>query len=595
MEENLSAFQLKDRPIMEELLKHVKDALKDSDAGEEKDIIRKFLQEMSEVITFAAIGNTGVGKSSFLNAYFQGALFDGTEAAGTRNIQEYRYGAEEAFLKVSEEVRRIFRHKEPLDGLQVIDMPGLNQMHRKETLECIKRYIGMSSALFVIYEAGSVTDAAVWDILERAKPGKVVFILTKCDQVESEVIRKNEARLCRYMEDAGIHAPVFPVSSKWEREGQGDQSGFLELRKYIAEQVMGENPVLTKQKENFLKLKKMLADLEKSIKKRRQQYEADLSVLEKINSGMDTFMNGSQEQTEDLKESLKREIEREIDAYQQEIVHKLDPMKIKEYFPNGSSDFMDYLNLVNEGYRKRMTDNVNRRTKKSVRQFLVSLEGVFEESIGYLNQRSVILSAEDRFYGTLAESKKHLVNRAENDFELTKDYYHSLADASTELFMELWKARNERDRLVGNAEMEGGGLGVATGLAGGAGIAYALGATGLAVAMWPLVGALVGKIALANIAKKIASANSLPEMEKQVREAVAMFKEEVSQIKSEMTLRILDTVDRMFRQEIESADKAFAEFRISVNIDGRNVPLLEEKMRLIQGYIAQLEERMKNE
>lgn len=595
MEENLSAFQLKDRPIMEELLKHVKDALKDSDAGEEKDIIRKFLQEMSEVITFAAIGNTGVGKSSFLNAYFQGALFDGTEAAGTRNILEYRYGAEEAFLKVSEEVRRNFRHKEPLDGLQVIDMPGLNQMHRKETLECIKRYIGMSSTLFVIYEAGSVTDAAVWDILERAKPGKVVFILTKCDQVESEVIRKNEARLCRYMEDAGIYAPVFPVSSKWEREGQGDQSGFLELRKYIAEQVMGENPVLTKQKENFLKLKKMLADLEKSIKKRRQQYEADLSVLEKINSGMDTFMNGSQEQTEDLKESLKREIEREIDAYQQEIVHKLDPMKIKEYFPNGSSDFMDYLNLVNEGYRKRMTDNVNRRTKKSVRQFLVSLEGVFEESIGYLNQRSVILSAEDRFYGTLAESKKHLVNRAENDFELTKDYYHSLADASTELFMELWKARNERDRLVGNAEMEGGGLGVATGLAGGAGIAYALGATGLAVAMWPLVGALVGKIALANIAKKIASANSLPEMEKQVREAVAMFKEEVSQIKSEMTLRILDTVDRMFRQEIESADKAFAEFRISVNIDGRNVPLLEEKMRLIQGYIAQLEERMKNE
>ena len=508
MEENLNAFQFKDRPMMEELLKSVKDVLKDSDAEEEKEIIRKFLQEMSEVITLVVIGNSGVGKSSFLNEFFQEALFDGTEAAGTKNILEYRYGAEEALIKVSEDVRRIFRHKQTLDGLQVIDMPGLNQVHRKETLECIKRYIGMSSVLFVIYEAGSVTDAAVWDILESAEP------LTKCDQTESEVIRKNESRLCRYMEDAGIHAPVFKVSSKWEREGRRDKSGFLELRRYIAEQVIGESPILTKQKENFLKLKKMLADLEQSIEKRREQYESDLSVLEKINSSMDTFMKGSQDQTEDLKESLRREIEREIDAYQQEIVYKLDPLKIKEYFPNGSSDFMDYLNLVNKRYQKRMTDHVNRRTQKSVRQFLVSLEGVFEESIGYLNKRSMILSAEDRFYGTLAESKKHMVNRAENDFELTKDYYRSLADVSTELFMELWKARSDRDRLVNNTKAAGGGLGLAAGAVGGKGLAaikaanvaktttMAASSAGSALVLWPIVGALVGTIALAGIAKK---------------------------------------------------------------------------------------------
>ena len=178
MEENLNAFQFKDRPMMEELLKSVKDVLKDSDAEEEKEIIRKFLQEMSEVITLVVIGNSGVGKSSFLNEFFQEALFDGTEAAGTKNILEYRYGAEEALIKVSEDVRRIFRHKQTLDGLQVIDMPGLNQVHRKETLECIKRYIGMSSVLFVIYEAGSVTDAAVWDILESAEPREVHHFAT---------------------------------------------------------------------------------------------------------------------------------------------------------------------------------------------------------------------------------------------------------------------------------------------------------------------------------------------------------------------------------------------------------------------------------
>ncbi len=505
MEEKGNPFQYRDKRMMEELLTNVSVVLKDSDAAEDKEIVRRFLQEVSEAITFVAIGNSGVGKSSFLNRLFHDALFNGIERRDLGRIQEYRYGVEEAVLKVDEDVTRIFRKKEPLDGLQIIDTQGLDQAGRKETLERMKKYIGMSSVLFVLYAAQSVTDAAVWELLEGVEPRKVVFVLTKCDLVNEDTLQKNEARLHRYMKEAGIAAPVFRVSSQWESEGKTDKSGYTALRQYVAEQVIGENPILTKQRENFLRLKALMEELGASMEKRRKQYESDLSALEKIDLGMDAFLKNSQNQIWDLKEALRREIESEIDAYRREIIAKLDPHKIREYFPNGSTDFMDYLNLMNEGYRKRMTDNVNRKTQESIRGYLAELEKVFENAVGYLEKRSMALELEDRFYGTLAESKKGLVTRTVNDLEVTKDYYHSLSDASEELFMKLWKARNSRDRLVKNMEIAGGGLGAVAGAAG-AGIAvHAVGTAAAGTAamaagtiLWPIVGAIIGSLLIAN-------------------------------------------------------------------------------------------------
>ena len=635
-------FHYEDRQVVEELLKNVNQVIKDSDALEEKESIRVFLQQVSEAMSFVVIGSSQVGKSSLLNALFQFALFDQENLEDTEGFCEYRGGAEKTVVQPDEYTRRVFIPGETLNGLQAVDIPGIDQISRKDYLERIKEYIQRSSVLLAVYDARKVTDYKVWDFLEGVTARKVVFVLTKCDLAEPEVVEQNKERLKQYMSEAGLLAPVFKVSARWDEAGLADKSGMGELRQYISAHVIGENPVLRNQQENLTKLKTMLGELSVSFEKRVQQYDQDAAILRNISACLDSFVSKNQEHVDTLKESLRREIENHIHSYQTEIIAKLDPHKIKERFPNGSADFVDYLNLMNEGYRKRMTDSVNRMTQESVQAYLAKLEKVFDEATGYLRTRKSLIALEDKFYGSMIESKKGMVQRTTHSAEAAKDYYHTLADASTELFTKLWKARGDRDRVVTNVGTAGGltgaaagvgagiliaktlagaagaattaavetataaGVGAAGATAGAAGAAAATsagataagaaaagavtaGATSIAAVLWPVVVGLIGAVLIAAIAKKIAEANTLPELEKRVAEAIEEFKEEVARTKVEMTDRILDTVERMFLRELDIVDKSFSEFRMSVNIDSRNIPLLEEKMRLIHNYMDQLE------
>lgn len=583
-------FYYKDKQVMEELLKNVSSMIKDSDASEEKEVVRSFLQKVSEAITFVAIGNSNVGKSSFLNRLFQFALYERGNEKSTQNIIEYRYGASETSLQVDEFTTRIFKVQKELDGLQIVDMQGADQMGQAALLESVKKYICKSSVLFAVFDAQSVNDYEVWELLEGVEARKVVFVMTKCDLAALDIIEENESRLRQYMKEAGLEAPVFRVSSVNETEQSYYKNGYEELRQYVSEQIIGFNPVLTKQQENLYELRNMLGRLSESFELRRQQYESDALILKNINSAIDAFIRDNRVHIDNLKEVLRREIESEIDAYQDEIIAKLDPHKIKERFPNGSADFVDYLNLINEGYRKRMTDNVNRKTQESVQSYLNGAEQVFEKAAGYFQKRKILISLEDKFYGSMVESKKSMVTKVANDMEVTKDYYHSLSNASTELFMKLWKARGDRDRIIGNVDTAGKVTGAAAGIGAGVAVAHVIGAAAVGTVLWPVVGAIIGAVLISKIAREIASANTLPDLEKKVAGAIAEFKEEVAKTKIEMTQQVLDTVERMFQIEAENVDKSFSEFRMSVNIDSKNIPLLEDKLKIINSYMDQIKE-----
>ncbi len=602
-------FRYKDKPLMEHLLKDVRLAISDSDALEEKEIVNRFLHRVSEAVLFVTIGGSGVGKSTFLNQIFASALSEHEVPESTKSIREFRYGVSEASVRVNEHVTRIFKSREELEGLQIIDMQGIEQAERDGALEYVKEYLYKSSVVFVLFDVRSVNDYAVWELLEEIETRKAVFVLTKCDLAEPETIQEREGKLRKYMEEAGIKAPVFKVSTQWE-------GSLKEVREYVLNEVTGSSPTLTSQQENLNELKNMLGQLSDSFERRRQQYESDALILKNISVSMDTFILNNREKIEDLKAALRREIEQEIEAYKSEVINRLDPQKIKERFPNGSKDIEDYLNLINEGYRKRMTDNVNRKTQMTVQAYLTGLERVLEEATGYLNRRADILTLKDRFYGSMAESRKEIAYRASVDLEVAKDYYHSLYDASTELFLKLWMAREERDRTIRRAKLAGTAVGTAGGAAAGTAVAHTVApvVTDLvklamgkilsedltkAVAMtlnigggvlWPLVGTIVGALVIRGIAQKIADAHTLQDLEKKTKEAVGEFKDEVAKTKAAMTEQILETIEQMFRMEIGKADKCFVEFRMSVNIEGNNIARLEDKFAVIRQDLIQIKE-----
>lgn len=597
-------FQLEDKKVMTELLENLNMILKESDAIEEKAIIKKFLQNISSITMLTVLGNAGVGKTSLLNVIFGGVL---GEVSPTKEIRDFRHGAEETAFKINSNVTRYFKTNEILKGIAVVDTQGCNQWNTKEMEAAAKEYIQKSDVILAVFAADSVKDYAVWDVLEEVDHKKIVFVLNKTDLVSREQLEEAEIKVRQYMQDAGIDAPVFKVSALQQETGQNT---LTELCTYVEQNIIGVNNVLAKEQENISKLKTMLMELDSSFMLRKKQYEADIVVLNNINSAMDTFCEKSREKIDRLKYDLKKEISREIDNYQHEIIQRPNPTQIKERFKNGNQDFMEYLEFVNEGYRKRMTDEVNKKTQGAVRVYLTELQDVFEEATGYFKNRESLLTLEDKFYGTLAETKTGMVSEASHQLEESQKYYHSLTNASEELFMKIWQERENYDRKVKIGEAVGSAAGGALG-ATAAGLVVTKGAAatvltskGVAAAVATVLGAnagllvvvagvMIGGAVLSEMTKKLAAAKSAEDMEEIVNHYIQEFKLEVEKTKEDMTEQILDAVEQIFTKELESADKTFTNFRIAVNIDSKNIPLLEERMDKVQGLMTQINQMEK--
>lgn len=589
MESTSLSFQYEDKGMMQELLENVNAVLKDSDAAEEKKIVKEFLQKASKVFGFVVLGDSAVGKTTLLRQLFGKELIE--DIIPTTEIIDYRFGEEAGKYQVNEAVTRIFKPLESIKGISIVDMPGTDQINNATQRETVQQFIQKSDVLIVAFPGDSVKSFGIWDLLENIESRKVVFILTKADMYSEEIIEQNRNKLRQYMQDANIDAPVYTSKT------------LEEFKDYINRNIIGTNPGLRKQRENVLELKGMLNEVKHSFELRKRQYEADIAVVNRINTAMDSFLISSDDKINGLKQSLRNEINTAIDAYEAEIVTKLNPTQIKERFPKGYTDFVDYLNFVNESYRRQMTNNVDRKTQEAIRSYLSELEIVFDQATGYFRERESMLTLEDKFYGSISKSKQQMVSKAGNDLQETKTYYGKLTDASAELFMKIWAERDKYDKKVNKAAMTGAGAGAVAG--GGAvagvaaivGVAQAEGASLLTAAvtgitsagLWPVVAAVVGAVFIAKMAKKISSAKNMTEMERCVQEAISDFRIEVSRTKNQMTDQIMETIDAIFKRELESADKTFLDFRMSVNIDAKNIPLLEDRMDKINVLMDKIE------
>ena len=79
-------------------------------------------------------------------------------------------------------------------------------------------------------------------------------------------------------------------------------------------------------------------------------------------------------------------------------------------------------------------------------------------------------------------------------------------------------------------------------------------------------------------------------MEKNTLECIQQFQEEVSRIRKVMVKQVTDQVIDLFDRELALVDGCFTDFRISVNVEGENLPLLQRKLEKIE----RLEEHIRN-
>lgn len=576
--------------IMQELLANVGELIKDSDAVAEKEMVKAFLQQVAQAVTVVVAGDSSCGKTSLLNAVLPVSLPHTT--GPTQGIVETRYGAQDMAVQVEYGYVRQFISAGELEGIAAYDMQGLDTLPSGTLREKAKEVIQKSSVLFVLFDVARIRSFSVWEFLEEVDRKKMVFVMTGCDRVSAEQVRENERKLRGYMQEEGIEAPLYCVSLGTAQQ----EETVAPLREYVRREILGEYPVLTNQMNQVKQLEGLLCEVKKSFALRKRQFEADHVILQDIDRSLNTFTERNEEVVERLKRQIRQVIAQEIDDYRNNVIKRLDPRKIKERFKGGEAAFQEYLATINENYKNLLNEKVSQETQRAVKEYLADLENVFEEATGVFRKRKNLMALEDRFYGSLAESKRGMIQKTENTLAETTSVYQTLSQASEELFYKVWAAREKYDKQVAIGTAVGAGVGAGAGvglgllaahMAGGA--AAAAGTTVAAgVALWPVIGCIIGAVVIALIARKLAKACSGANMMQAVEECIREFKQETSKIKEQLIRETMEIVDRIFARELEGVDKSFLEFRMSVNIDSKKIPMLEQKMDIVDTLMEQV-------
>lgn len=587
--------------VLTDFFENFKALLQDSDAGQEKERIKSSLRKMTDNTTYLILGNEGVGKTSLLRVIFQDMM--SFPDCLDSDLCEYRWGEQEMLTPIVDGMCKRFVTSENMKGISVIDTKGIDVIS-DTARKTIQRQIERSSAVFVVFDAGNIRSPKLWDVIEGCPEKRMIFILTKCDLISEADIAQNIGKMKSYMQESGISAPLFAVNCSEGKEIAGTVS-MEYVRTHISEHVVGRNPMLNKQMENIQEMKNVLIQLRDSFALRKKQYTSDYEILQKINQSMDNYVMNHKQFLDKFIGELKIEVNKDIDNYENEIISKLDPYKIKERFRN-KEDFQDYLNMVNENYKTMMSDSVNRKTIEAIKSCLRDLEIVFQEAVGYFNTRENILALNDKFYGSLSTGRKQMVNETREVIVSTGELYRTLSDASETLFMQIWEARKKYDTNARNfsiaAAMTGGavGGGVSAGILAAINSAATVGTTTAAttgtaadtagtVAGTATVGlfgsvlivavvAIAGAIVINKIAKAFFDPRNENKLEETTRQCIEEFKAEVNQTKIRMIDQITAQITEIFENELAAVDGCFAEFRMGVNIDERKIPMLEQRL-----------------
>lgn len=563
--------QNEEQRVITDFFESVSRVIRECDDCEEKEKIKEILHSMNETVSYIFLGEQGVGKTTLLKALFSQILDIQEEIQG--DVCEYRYGEQNITAFSAEGYQKRFVVSEDLRGISVFDTRGLNLLG-ENSLRKVRELTAECQAILVVLEAGRMNSPVLWDTIEDFHHKNMVFVISKCDLLSEKDLTANIEKLKYYMKEADISAPIFPMRLLGDAERNVEKS-LMELRDYIRKQLIGDNPLLARQQKNIAETRQLLAQMRDSFLLRSKQYQSDVEILHKINRGLDSYVMNQETIIQNLVNKVTEQIHKDIDAYQSEIISKMDPYKIKERFKT-QQDFTDYLSIVNENYKRIMTDSVNQKAISAIKEALHELEMVYDDAVGYFNGRETFLMLNDKFYGSLALGRKQMVAETKENAIIVSRFYQTLTEASEELFLQVWDARRRHDeKLAVERTLTKIGGGVAGGVGG-----FLLAGASMAITpiLVGIIGTIIGVELISSMAKVLYEPKADRYMEEVVQNCIVQFKEEINKTRLTMTEQITSQIRDIFKKELATVDGLFAEFRMSVNIDERKLPLLETQL-----------------
>ncbi|MEO0340508.1 MAG: dynamin family protein, partial [Bacteroidota bacterium] len=241
---------------------------------------------------FVIVGEVKAGKSSFINALLD-AKKEVTAVAAhpmTDTIQQILYGEKEETISINDFLKRIHVPVDILKEIAIVDTPGTNTIvenHQAIT----ERFIPASDLIVFVFEAKNPYRQSAWDFFDFISEEwrkKVIFVLQQKDLMNDADLNTNIKGVKEYANKKGILDPVvFAVSAKMEQEGEKAESGFLNVRTYIKENITGGQAPLMKLQNTLSTAQQINASINDGLGKRTQQWQADANFREDITATLD--------------------------------------------------------------------------------------------------------------------------------------------------------------------------------------------------------------------------------------------------------------------------------------------------------------------
>ncbi len=252
-------------------------------------IIEELQERVTTPFTFVIVGEVKAGKSSFVNALLDANKEVCKVAASpmTDTIQQILHSENEETVLVNEVFKKIYLDVEILKEISIVDTPGTNTIvdHHQEITE---RFIPFSDLIVFVFESKNPYRQSAWEFFDYINAEwrrKIIFVLQQKDLMEPDDLVTNINGVTKHALEKGIQDPkVFAVSAKQELNGDKENSGFIELREYLNNNITGGQAPKLKLENNVETAQNINSQIEKNIAIRSKQYQADLNFRKEIKS-----------------------------------------------------------------------------------------------------------------------------------------------------------------------------------------------------------------------------------------------------------------------------------------------------------------------
>ncbi|KAA3637065.1 MAG: GTP-binding protein, partial [Bacteroidetes bacterium] len=169
-------------------------------------------------------------------------------------------------------------------------------------------FIPASDLIVFVFEAKNPYRQSAWDFFDFIHEDwrkKIIFVLQQKDLMSSEDLSVNIQGVKDQALKKGIETPVvFAVSAKQELEGDAGQSGFMDVRNYINENITGGKAPALKLLNTVETSENINGRIAKGLELREKQFKADLEFREEIKVTLEDQKVKSHKQVDILVENL---------------------------------------------------------------------------------------------------------------------------------------------------------------------------------------------------------------------------------------------------------------------------------------------------